>query len=263
MVQQDISGVSMKAIPMQSVPVAVDRPGFIQDDPVEMAVQIQAVLPGYLAHPADGDKKDTLLVQDSRQLKPTRRLVVLVPPGEIDEPALARRVWQLAIDSCLGVLYLALCPDDLQVSHQRLRLADLAAVTSGRAVRAHAIVSEEKNWRLALAKVLAPGDVLVCLASHTITRYLAWRAPLGEQLAETAGVPVFMLDGFKIGQSPNQKQALKGLLAWIACVALLVGFFGIQVGIVRSTDQLLSSILLCLSVLVELYLLWKINDWIG
>jgi hypothetical protein len=260
---QELKGAAMKAFSIRSIPILIARSPFIQDDPPGMAVQIQAALPGYAQLPASVIEKDVLLVMDKLPPGPAQRLVVLVPPGEIDETSLARRVWQIASGSRCDVFYLALSPDALQSAHQRRRLADLSVVTSGKNVHAHAHVSAEKSWQRALEKILKPGDLLVCLASHMITRHLAWRVPFGEQLVTTAGVPVLMLGGFTIGRTPNEQQVIKGVLGWTAFISLLAVFLGVQVGIDRSTTPPLSTVLLCLSVMVELYLLWKINEWIG
>jgi hypothetical protein len=253
----------MKAFSIHSLSISPDRPFFIQDGLPDLAAPIQVVVPGCDQLLASMAEDDVLLVQDRFPLKPTRRLVVLVPSGEVDETALARRIWQLAANSYFSVLYLALSPDTFQAAYQRRRLADLAAATSGKNVRASGSVSAEQSWREALKRVIKPGDLLICLANHTVTRYLAWRASLGKQMVETVGVPVFMLSGFKIGRTPQERQATKEVLSWIIFVVLLATFIGLQVSIVRSTTRPLSTTLLCLSVVVELYVLWKINDWIG
>lgn len=258
----------MKAFSIHSMAISADRARFTQKTLAEppapnLAMPNPAILPGYDQLLANMAEKDVLLIQDRLPLSPIRRLVVLVPRGEIDEPALARRVWEIATGFCAAVLYLALSPNELQSAHQRRRLADLAAGTSGQNVRASSNVSAAQDWHQALERVLKPGDLVVCLANHKISRYFAWRKPLGERLVEWVGMPVFMLSGFKIDRSWQEHQTLKAALSWVGFGVLLAAFFGMQAGISRATSRPLSSILLCLSVMVEVYLLWKINDWIG
>ena len=252
----------MKALSINSVLFPSDNHRFLMGDPPDLAAQIQAVVPGYGQLPVRVIAEDVLLIQDKLPLKPTKRLVVLVPSGEVDETTLARRVWQLATSSSFSVLYLALSPDVTQIAYQRRRLASLAALTSGENVQAHASVSAEKNWRLALEQILQSGDLLVCLTSHQVSEHLFWHRKLGEKLVETVGVPVYLFSGLKIGPAPQERQAIKDVLAWIASLSLLAAFFGIQVSIDRSIAEPLSTILLCLSVVVETYLFLKINEWI-
>jgi hypothetical protein len=253
----------MKSLSIQSIPIPSGHSRVFQDDPPDQAAQIQVVVPGYARLPAHVIDEDILLVKEQSSLNPTRRLVVLIPPGEFDETALARRVWQLAASSSFSVLYLALSPDATQSAYQRRRLAGLAAVTSDQNVRAHSSVSAEKNWRKVLEQILTPGDLLVCLAGHFVTKRLFWHRSLGEELVETLDVPVYLFGRFKIGSIPQQRQTIREVLAWVAFILLLAIFFRVQVSIDRTIARPLSTLITSFSVVVEIYLLWKINEWIG
>ncbi|MBN1147648.1 MAG: hypothetical protein JXA78_10365 [Anaerolineales bacterium] len=227
------------------------------------SVDIQTFLPGLSALSATALGKDAVLIPDRIPVTHTQRLVVLIPDGEIDENALARRVWQLAVGMGPKVLYLALAPGDHQVAYQRRRLAGLAFMTTGNGVRAQTSVSIKNNWPQALEEALHPGDLLICLADHQISDRIVWRRALGEVLAESVAVPVYLLAGLKIGLAPYQRRWIKEMLSWTASLIWMATFFGLQVEIVRSTGGSVSTLLLCLSILVEFYFLWKINEWIG
>jgi hypothetical protein len=233
------------------------------DAPVNLANKIQAVMPGYARLPADVIREDVFLLPEKLPLAPTRRLVVLVPPGEIAENVLTRRVWQLAKDSGLSVLYLTLSREEDQILYHRRRLTNLIMMTSYGNVRVHSNVSAAKDWLDAVKQILQPGDVLVCLANHQVFHHLVWQRRLGEQLAQALGVPVYMLAGLKIGPPPVLLRMVKEIRAWTISLVLLFAFFSLQVSIIRFTTAPLSTILTCLSVLVELYLLLKVNEWIG
>lgn len=232
-------------------------------DPTDLPVEFQVFLPGFSELPEAALRKDTILIPDRIPVTPTRRLVVLVPPGEVDERTLVRRIWQLAANSSLSVLYLAIEPDDLYLASQRRRLSGMASLTSSPEVRARASVSPEKSWPRALESTLHPGDLLVCLAGHTIRGHFVRRRKLGEILVERVAVPVYLIGDLKIGLSPMQQQRIKSIQAWTASFTLIVAFFGLQVELNRSISGTMSTFLLCLSVLAELYILWKINQWIG
>lgn len=253
----------MKTLSMHSILTNAAHANFTQGGPQDLAAQLQAVVPGYAQLPAGVIDEDILLVQDRFPLNPTQRLVVLVPPGEIDETILARRVWQLANSSCFNVLYLALSPDGTQTAYQRRRVVSLASMTSGQRFHSHGSVSTERNWQQALEHALQPGDLLVCLASHKIPKHVMWHTLLGKQLAITMGIPVYLFSGFKIAPAPQERQTIQEALAWIFSLLLIAAFFGIQVSIDRSIAGPLSTFLLWLSVVVEVYLLWKINELIG
>lgn len=252
----------MKVFTMNSYSIPSEKHRFFQVAPADSGTYIRAVVPGYAQLPASLVSEDILLIQDKLPLNPTRRLVVLVPTGEFNQTAVARHIWQLAAGSGSSVLYLMLSMDDTQAAHQRRRLADLAASTTGENVHAHASLCAQTSWRQALEKTLQPGDLLVCLASHHVSDHLIRRRKLGEQMVESVGVPVYLIGGIKIGMAPETRQAIKEALAWIASLCLIAAFFAVQASIDRATDGLLTTILIIMAILAEMYLLLKINEWI-
>jgi hypothetical protein len=223
---------------------------------------IRAVLAGSSQLPASALEADTLLVSDQLPAVPTQRLIILVPTGEVDEHALARRVWELAASSGLSVLYLALSPDADQVSTQCRRLVNLAALTTYPRVRADTNVHSEKNWSKALRRTLQPGDLLVCLAEDRTPGFFQ-RQALAKRLAIDLGVTVYQLGDLQVKPVAHAQDGLKTILAWIASLALIAFFFWLQVWIDPTSARPQATFLLYLSILIELYGLWKINEWIG
>lgn len=234
----------------------------IPGQPAALPAQIRAVLAGCAQLPPAALEADTLLVSDQLPPVPTRRLIVLVPAGEVDEHALARRVWQLAASSGLSVLYLALTQDADQVSTQCRRLVNLAALTTYPRVRADTNVHTEKNWSKALRRTLQPGDLLVCLAEDR-TPGLFQRQALAKRLAMDLSVTVYQLGGLQVKPAPSSHHWIKDVLAWAASITLIALFFWLQVWIDPTSARPQATLLLYLSILVELYGLWKINEWIG
>jgi hypothetical protein len=234
----------------------------LKGGPAVLPPPIRAVLAGSSQLPASALEADSLLVSDQLPAVPTQRLIVLVPAGEVDEHALARRVWELAASSGLSVLYLALSPDADQVSTQCLRLVNLAALTSYPRVRADTNVHSEKNWSKVLRRTLQPGDLLVCLAADR-TPGIFQRQALAKRLAVELSVTVYQLGGLQVKPAPSSHHWLKDVLAWAASITLIALFFWLQVWIDPTSARPQATFLLYLSILVELYGLWKINEWIG
>ena len=107
-----------------------------------------------------------------------------------------------------------------------------------------------------------PGDLPVCLAGDS-KQGLFQRQPLSKWLAVGLKVPVYEFGDLQVIPAPPSQHWLPNMIAWIASIALLAAFFWLQVGIYNSTAGPQATILLCLSILVEVYGLWKINEWIG
>jgi len=193
---------------------------------------------------------------------PARRLVVLVPAEEIAVSHLARRVWQLAACSRLRVLYLALSPKDQWVGSQHRRLAELAALTNDKSVQARGKVSEKMDWRQAVENVLEPGDLLVCLAGHQINKRINRSVGLGGLLADALHLPIYLLGDVPLAEKRSNPR-IKEILGWIISIALMAGFFVLQLNIQRTVLKPLATLFLCLSIVLEIYLLAKVNEWIG
>jgi hypothetical protein len=253
----------MKAFAKQSVQVLPLRTGLSAGPQTPLSKKIQLVIPGCASIASEMSIDDVLLLPDERAPTPARRLVALVPSGEVAENILARRVWQLAVVSNLSVLYLTLSPKDEEMPYHRRRLTNLVMMTSDGDVRAHSTVIATRSWFEAVRHILQPGDMLVCLANHRNFYNFHWRRMLGEQLAHLIGMPVYMLGGIKIDRTPELRSLVKQVFAWTSSLTLITTFFFLQIGIGRSLTRPLTSILLFLSVLVEMYILLKINSWIG
>jgi hypothetical protein len=253
----------LKTLALHPTEISKGQLSTFQASMSELSPQLLALVPEIRELTATGLDGDVILVPDDLLMAPIRRLVVLIPPGEIDERSLARRVYQLASSSQNNVIYLAMDPENEQYPFQRRQLASLASLTTGKDVYTEVKLCGEKTWFQALDKILVPGDLLVCLADHPVYDYFILRRKLGERLAGHVTVPVYLLNGLKVGRAPHTQQAIKEIEAWIAFFVLLVSFFALQVGIQRSTDKPATTILLCISVLVEVYFLWKINEWVG
>jgi hypothetical protein len=253
----------MKTFAMHPTDISAGRALPFQASMSELSPQLSALIPGIGRLTAAALDGDAILIPDDLPVNPIRRLVVLIPPGDINEQSVARRVYQLASGSRNNVMYLALDPRGEQAPFRRRQLASLASLTTGKDVNTEVKLCIEKTWFQALDKILAPGDLLVCLADHLIFDYFFLRRKLGEQLAGHVSVPVYLANGLKVGRTPQTQQVVREMAAWTAFFILLVSFSVLQVGIQQSTEKPVTTIMFCLSILVEIYFLWKINEWIG
>lgn len=251
---------TLAIIPLQILPAG---PGAQPAALVNRHAQVLAVMPGIDQLPPVVLMADRLLISDTLPLAPMRRLVVLVPTGAVDVTGLARRVWQLAENLGFSVLYLALAPATTETAAQRRRLAELASMTTGRGVHARALVSPEKSWPQALAKALYSGDLLVCLANHKVAKPLLRQVTLGEQLAETLSLPVYLLGGLRVSPANPLPKQYRAFLGWGISLAIMAVFFMLEWGVDRSGYQPVDKLVICVLALLELFFLFNINNWIG
>lgn len=230
------------------------------DHPASSTDLIKSILPGSSQLQQTANEADTLFVPDWFPLHPARRLVVLVPSDEIDEQALAYRVWQLADCSGLSVLFVTLVSDEALISYHRRRLVGLAAMTKFTHIHTDTSIQTHKKWPSSLTNVLQTGDLLVCLAENR-SPGLFHRKALGERLSTNLGLPVYVLGNMQVKPAHTSRHWLKDVFAWTTALALMGGFFYLQFEIDRYFPQWPATILIFLSVLVEIYCLGKINNW--
>jgi hypothetical protein len=221
------------------------------DQPPGSAVDLSRILPGYPSQETEEFRSDIFIAPPRLPLSPIRRLVVLMPEGSMDENALAQKIWRLASISSVQVVFLGLSPDHECAPSIRRRLALLAAAMNQGALRARGNVYVVQNWKSAVQKVLRSGDLLVCLDNHTIPYLVIGRKKLGESMASTFGVPVYMLAGFPVGHSPTFVHRLQMVGVWSLSIAIMVGFTGLQIWLSKYIDSRLSPILLGLSIIAE------------
>jgi len=238
-----------------SIPAANQLPG--------TATDITRLLPGFPTQEAAEFRADVLITPQRFPLNPTRRLVVLVPDGSLDENALVHKIWRLASISSLQVLFLGLSPDQENAPYTRRRLALFAVAINQGQVRARSSVVTEGNWNQAVKKVLHAGDLVVCMNSHIVPRLGIGRWKLGEALATDFDVPVYLLGGLQVGRSPQFLQQARSVAAWGLSIAILLAFGGLQIWLSQNANEQLSVLLICLSIVAEGITLFKLIEWIG
>ncbi len=199
-----------------------------------------------------------LLVPEGVSLPPARRLVVLVPDADLDETALARRIWNLAAPSKLAVLYLGLSPAASEEWHARRRLATLAALTRDEGVQVITALAAETDWLGALRPRQRNGDLIVCHAEQMAP---SWRGarPLGKVLCQTLHLPVQLLEGFYAGDLAPVARPAARIMFWGGSIAILAGAFWLQVQISAQFRNWPEIALMMLSVVAEFGLigLWS------
>ena len=220
-------------------------------------------LPGFPQEQNSAFREDYMILPARPPVTRSRRLVVLVPGGELKEDELGRKIWQLASKAALEIVYVALSPDIEYAPSLKRRLITLAASTNFANVRARPKILNGNNWEEALRDVIGPGDLVVSIADHKAPFRFVGRKTLGEVLSPALNLPVYMLGGIKVGQLPQQANLIKGFAGWCLSITTILAFGGLQIGLDRISANPDKTILLCLSLICEAFLIWKINEWLG
>jgi hypothetical protein len=200
------------------------------------------------SEPASGLRP--LLMPASVLLPPARRLIVLVPELDLDETALARRIWNLAAPNKLAVLYLALSPSAADEPHARRQLATLAALTRDEQVTVNTALAVETDWVSALRPLQRSGDLAVCHLEQTAP---SWRGaqPLGQALCQSLRIPVHLLEGFYAGDPAKATHPAPPLMFWGGAVVILACAFWLEVQISTLPKNWVEGALMAFAVVAE------------
>jgi hypothetical protein len=129
-----------------------------------------------------------------------KRLVVIVPGGELNEIHFAHQVWELAQIHRSNVLFFTVARNDDELMSAQHRMTHLAAATHDFRTPVSTQVDYQASWTRSLKRILRPEDLVVCQADQVIPSLGFWHKPLHELLVQQFSVPVYTLSSRKNGK---------------------------------------------------------------
>src|SRR5215216_1615877 len=187
--------------------------------------------------------------------RPAHRLMVPIPNPEADLNAVAHRVWELASATGADVKFLGLCNDATQEPSLRRMLVTITAMVNDDNVYAESEVIYGRDWVGAIKSRVQPGDTVVCWYEKE-TGLL--QKTIGPILQRDLNVPIYLLSGVQ-QKEVSHSNWLTQLTAWIGFLAILIGFFFLQVKI-EHLAQAGTTILQLFALAVEFSLIWFWNN---
>jgi hypothetical protein len=191
------------------------------------------------------------LLAKNLRLAPVHRLIVLIPDLDVDEAEISKRIWELASPPGLTVIFFGLCGEIVNEARIHRRLITLANLTREPRVSVDAHVEFGKNWLRGVQKILQDGDVVVC-SSETKPGFA--RKSLS-RVFETAHIPVWTLDEL-YQPIPIRRGWMAGIIFWVVSLAILLGFFWLQIQITQLANDWVQSTYLLLTIIVEIGVIW-------
>jgi hypothetical protein len=202
---------------------------------------------------------DYLLLPENITFPRTRRLVVLVPAADFDVARLGVKIGKIALPSKVSILFLALASDPKMDSAIRRRLSTLAWLVKDQHLPTSVRVAYRENWIRAVEEVWKEGDLVLCLDGHRIPALFSAGSGLAPRLVSTLKVPVYVLAGLKLEPESRPRGGWRIVVTWSAAILVIILFGLIQVFIERISGGGLSTLLLSLSVVLEIIVIWKLN----
>jgi hypothetical protein len=190
---------------------------------------------------------------------PIRRLIVLVPDAESDYTTAVHRIWELAKASECRVQLLGLCNDAAQESSLRRQLVTLSALVGDGNVPVESKIEFGSTWLNAVKSNWREGDVLVCFTEQ---RAGMRSRTLSQLLESNFAATIYVLDDLS---QPDRAQSnwKSSVMAWMGSIGIILGFLWLQVKIYPSSSNWMGTVLLLLSIPVEIWLVWIWNSLFG
>ncbi len=189
-------------------------------------------------------------------LPSVQRLVILVPSLEANLNAVAGRIWELANTTGAHVLFLGLYSDRAQEPALRRELVTMAAMVRDEKVSTETVITFGKDWVDVVKTRIKDGDTIVCFAEQYDSLS---HKPLSEVLQSNLKTPLYILSG--LYQRDETRSSWPAQIAvWMGSLAIIVGFFLLQVKVDHLTKDWTHTLLLLLSIPVELGLILAWNS---
>jgi len=132
----------------------------------------------------------------------------------------------------------------------------MSAIVNYGNVSAESEVAFGNNWVTAVKSRFQAGDVVVCLAEQ---RAGLLQRPLSQILQSDLKVPLYVLSGL-YPPSDTRSNWPAQAVAWLGSLVIIIGFFVVQARIDLRAQDWTQTILMLLSIAVEVWLVWVWNS---
>lgn len=200
-----------------------------------------------------------LMLPGSFQSKVVRRFVVLVPTESFSTVDYSYEIGRYILPDT-SLMFMARVTKLDQELIVRRELILLEIMFRSRHPKVQSRLVTNLAWKDALKEIWQEGDLIICLEDHKVQHFLVWSISLGKKIFSELRVPVLLYQDIHVwGRTPFQKAA-RELAAWALVIGTILLFTMFLIQIDRSITGWMGRVFICLTVIVEGFLIWKIND---
>lgn len=185
----------------------------------------------------------------------TVRLVAVIP--DVTEAAiLAGEILSLARERTLDVVLLGICSSLSQETELRRKLVLLSAFIRDAGLHVDIRVEHGKDWIQNLRIMLRQDDLLACCVERNSGET---RPPLSDALSSQLQVPLYVFSGADSSEATSNSSPA-AIASWLGSLAIILGFLWLQIQIAGPGDDTAFTILVLLTVPLEIGLIWAWNS---
>ena len=186
-----------------------------------------------------------------------QRIIVLVPDAEINLAHAAKKIWEIAAAVNGSVQFIGLCADATREPGLRRQMVTLSALVETERISVRSRVEIGNDWLYALKTEWRQGDIIVCFA---VVPAGFSRKPLSQILESSVNATIHVIDGLLPQAHQSRSGWISNTLAWAGSLAIILGLFWLQTKITLLPADWETTLLLSISVFVELGMIWIWNS---
>lgn len=201
------------------------------------------------------DSISTSLTLSTLNPEPANWLIVLVPGIEADLTAATQHIWELANAGSRRIRLIGLYENSVQELILRRQLAGMSAMVSSAGIYTETETISGNNWIEVVHTCAHDGDLIVCFAEQRVGPL---KRSLSSILQSSLDVPIYILSSTYL-QGNVRFNWWSQIFAWGGFIAILAGFFLLQIRIHNLMGGWGRSVLVLISVCLELWMVWVWN----
>ena len=192
-----------------------------------------------------------------------RRLILLLPPDDLDEIGLAEKVWQLCQERQAEILIWGLVPSRDLESILRWKTATMTALLRDPSIGLESKLIHASSWVNVLEFVDTNSDLLIYIDAPSLGSTNLAKEKLIDLLGEST-FHVMELTGLIQEEDVRPFRWFIPIFKWVVILGVVAGFFVIQASLIRHYGGLNAMPLLWLSILGEAGLIFLWNGlWVN
>jgi hypothetical protein len=188
--------------------------------------------------------------------EPANWLIVLVPGVEADLTTATQRIWELANTGSRRIRFIGLYENTSQELSLRRQLANMSAMVNNTGIYTETEIISGNDWAEIVRARSHAGDLIVCFAEQRVGPL---KRSLSALLQSSLDVPIYILSSTYL-QNDVRFNWWTQIFAWAGFIAILAGFFLVQVRLHHLVEGWIRSTFVLISVSLELWMIWVWNE---
>jgi len=209
-------------------------------------------------------KENYFLLPANETISAARRLVLLVPDGELKAPEFLHLVVSLSAHVAANILVVGVCGRSRK-SRENVywEVARLEPLLVANNLRTSTVLIEEYELSRKWESLFQPGDLCLGFEEHQILRFGWLPTSLVSLISQRMKIPMYVITGFQETIFHPASRPIKEAFGWLLALALIGAHAFLFANVYQQTASLNQMVLAMFATLTTLAGLLILNNWMG